>query len=277
MSDCPFTSRNPDMLEEVSSYVEEHCSELVSGFTQLGNKSPQLDLLRGRLKDEIDDLNPDVKEIFEANVYKLQNNYLFIGYTYEELNLNESWADVRRINDRIDSDPMYMPNFLELATKIKEVETLINNSGDYKEDLEKLKKIKKTFALLNPLTQSIKILVERLTELYKEYKKLTKEQTGFVATGRNQGVLENLANTFNDENARKRARQGGAVIKESRSPGGQFDNVDKAIYQEQCFLLSQLKSLVALKRKNHRPRLPYVLANSPVKGTSEENGTGQKN
>ncbi len=276
MSDCPFTSRNPDMLEEVSSYVEEHCSELVSGFTQLGNKSPQLDLLRGRLKDEIDDLNPDVKEIFEANVYKLQNNYLFIGYTYEELNLNESWADVRRINDRIDSDPMYMPNFLELATKIKEVETLINNSGDYKEDLEKLKKIKKTFALLNPLTQSIKILVERLTELYKEYKKLTKEQTGFVATGRNQGVLENLANTFNDENARKRARQGGAVIKESRSPGGQFDNVDKAIYQEQCFLLSQLKSLVALKRKNHRPRLPYVLANSPVKGTSEENGTGQK-
>lgn len=51
---------------------------------------------------------------------------------------------------------------------------------------------------------------------------------------------------------------------------------DKAIYQEQCFLLSQLTSLIALKRKNHIPRLPYVPAVSTVRGTSEKEGAEQK-
>jgi len=51
---------------------------------------------------------------------------------------------------------------------------------------------------------------------------------------------------------------------------------DKAIYQEQCFLLSQLTPLVKLKRTNHRPRLPYISADIAVRGQSEEDETEQK-
>ena len=176
MTDCPFTSTNPDMPEAISSYVENNCSELVNGFTELHRKSPQLDLLREQLKSEIDALDPDVKQIFEQNVYKLSIYSLYIGYTYREVSLNDSWVDAKRIYDNIVKRPDYMPNFLELAIKIKEVETLINNSGDYQEDLEKLKKIKITFRLLYPLIQAIKLLAHRLAELYEEYKKLAKEQ-----------------------------------------------------------------------------------------------------
>jgi len=51
---------------------------------------------------------------------------------------------------------------------------------------------------------------------------------------------------------------------------------NKAIYQEQCFLLSQLTTLIKLKRTNHRPRLPYIKAVSAVRGKSEKEKTEQK-
>jgi len=267
MADCPFTSTNQDMPEAISSYVENNCSELVGGFTELHRKSPQLDLLREQLKGEIDALDPDVKEFFQNDVYKLSNTSLIISYTYDDVNLNNSWVAAKRINDKIVKRPQDMPNFIELATKIKQVEDLINSSGGYQEDLEKLKKIKTTFRLLSTLIQTIKVLALRLAELYEEYKKLANEQVGVATTGRNQGSLENLLNTFDDENARERARQGEAATKESRMAGVQFENVDKAIYQEQCFLLSQLTPLIELKRKEHSPRLPYALKISPVKMT----------
>jgi hypothetical protein len=277
MTKCPFILTNPDMPEAISSYVENNCSELVSGFTELHRKSPQLDLLREQLKSEINALDPDVKQIFEENVYKLSNNSLYIGYTYREVSLNDSWVDAKRINDTIVKRPDDMPNFLELATKIKEVEALINNSGDYQEDLEKLNKIKTTFRLLSTLILTIKLLAHRLAELYEEYKKLAKEEVGYAVTGRNQGPIENLKNTFDDENARERAGQAEAATKESRKAGIQFENVDKAIYQEQCFLLSQLTPLIELKRKNHIPRLPYVSTVSAVKGTTEKTETINRN
>ena len=274
MVDCPFISTNPDMPEAISSYVEDNCSELVSGFTELHRKSPQLDLLREQLKSEINALDPDVKQIFEENVYKLSNTSLFIGYTYDEVSLNNSWVAAKRINDKIVRRPQDMPNFLELATKIEELDgPFIINSGEYQEDL---KKIKTTFSLLSTLIHTIKMLASRLAELYENYQELAKDQVGLAATGRNQGPLENLLNTFNDENARERASQAEAAIKESRQAGVQFENVDKAIYQEQCFLLSQLTPLLKLKRTNHRPRLPYISAVSAARGKSEKDETEQK-
>ena len=100
-------------------------------------------------------------------------------------------------------------------------------------------------------------------------------QSGLTQTIGNRDLVARVAS--GDVNAKADLERKAEEQREAgRDLTGNVIRADKAIYQEQCFLLSQLTSLIALKRKNHIPRLPYVPAVSTVRGTSEKEGAEQK-
>ena len=82
------------MPEDLSSYVEENCSELVERFNNLDNQSSQLIDLRQQLVEEINGLSPKTKADFEKIVNPTRE-LLSVSFVYEETNLNDSWSKAK--------------------------------------------------------------------------------------------------------------------------------------------------------------------------------------
>ena len=266
MPDCPFIAIDPNLPESVVEFFDKNCPELVQKLESLGTKREELAVVRENFKNQVNSLQPEVKELFEEKVYKIINSSLNFPAVSAE-NVNENWAAAATAYTKFEDRPQDFPDFIEKAKDLDNLITELEEAdfdGDgvpegaifYADDIATLREIKTTFQTLVAIRTPGFAHLEKLSELYKEHKKVAADAVGLASTGRDLSAAENLLSTGDSEAAKKRALRAEAAVKESRSPGSTFGAPDKAIYKEQCFLLTQIPTL--LKLKNKMPaRLPY--------------------
>ena len=279
---CSYIATYPDLddrlseaLQEIDSNGNSRCSELAKCSTSLAKQIESYYELRstteyinGILTAVVNDYQYKNLEYFKSVLFEeigFSRTQSFNTFVFEDeitQDLEDEFYQAGRLNGIIDEQNDGKPfRYQALRDKTqKAVDEL--ESGRSPQQLSNLE-IKTLKSILVSLDNTIKLLknIKRCAKFIVK----TEEDIKFAIRRdiRSRSNIVNIAlGTQDPEDAKKNA-SGYKALSEGVGKGIIF--ADKAIYQEQCFLLSQLTTLIELKRKDHTPRLPYVLKTSPVK------------
>lgn len=127
------------------------------------------------------------------------------------------------------------------------------------EVLEELKLLDVTYGPLNDQLRTARGCADDIYDIGLEY--ISDVQSTKVAQLGDRDLIKRLAS--GDKVAQADATKIIGQMKDNADTNlGNFAVVDKAIYQEQCFLLSQISKLVKFKKSASVPVLPYIGGNS---------------
>lgn len=309
---CGYITKSSDISKEAEDFLNSSegsttkCSTMFACAADLETKSAESKGLQDEIQSILERAAPEIKmEIFnqfsdanEVNSYIPQSNFdndinqsrILAGLDYSfESSTSELVGDFDQAStlwlgsygnqspngsvNRFRGKKDILEYILEVAKGLTFVKKALENANVSTEVTDTIAEITRLLSQLRVNYRTAKPCVEKVYKIGLELGSVV--QSEFVQKLGDRKLQTAIAN--GDPAAIAEAE---SIAEEQREAGrdltGNVIRADKAIYKEQCFLLSQLTPLIKLKRKNHRPRLAYRPAVSAVRGKSENDKAEQK-
>lgn len=281
-NECGYLKGNKDLTQEAVDFLNEGEPTKCKVLTDCSQTLQKLSAKSNQLQFELDEATSDPNVMTEIFLGLEFNDFikekfldpnggitLFKNFDFDfqdnQTNFDNNFREVRALREAKlgkrspEGSPAsfkFKKNYKEFFLVIGPTLTQIKNDEFTNPEAKRVAgEIQSIFAQLNSLYQSSEKCAESVYNIGLEFQ--SRVQSAYVEELGDRDFQARIAS--GDQDAIDEAKE---LIAEQREAGadalGGVALIDKAIYQEQCFLLSQLTSLVDFKRKNHIPRLAYT-------------------